>query len=58
MYVLQTNAILSTEKREALRLEFRERTGQDCLILDCGLKLEKVRIKREQPLWRRLFRID
>lgn len=55
MYILRTEATLDSEKREALRRAFRERTGQDCLVLDCGLTLERVQVKKEQPLFKRLF---
>lgn len=58
MYMLKTKMELKPETRERLRKSFKEHTGEDCLILDCGLTLEYVPTKKEQPLFRRLFRRD
>lgn len=56
MLVLRTQAGLTPETREALRAEVKKHTGEDCIILDRGIYLSELRLKREYPLWRRLFR--
>ena len=56
MFVLKTCAELSLETKEMLRAEFKKHTGEDCIILSHGLELDEIRLKKEQPLWRRLFR--
>lgn len=55
IYILKTDAKLDSAHKEILREDFKERTGEDCLILDCGLTLEYFPGKKEQPLFKRLF---
>lgn len=54
MLVLRTELSLTSEDREKIRAEVKKHAGEDCIILDCGLRLEEVRLKKEQPLWKRL----
>ncbi len=56
MLVLKTQCILSAEAKETLRRNVEEKTGEPCLILDGGSSLERVRVKKDQPLWKRLVR--
>ncbi len=55
MFALKTDIELSLETKESLRAEFKRNTGKDCIILSHGLELDEIRLKKEQPLWRRLF---
>ncbi len=45
MYVITCEAALSPESKVVIRKEFRERTGQDCIILDCGMKVQLLPTK-------------
>lgn len=56
MLVLKSGAQIDPEKKEKLRNEVKTRTGEDCIILDMGLEISEIKTKKEQPLWRRLFR--
>ena len=56
MLVLHTEADLSRETKEVLRREVKNHTGEDCIVLDHGVKIELVPLKKEQSLWKRLFR--
>lgn len=56
MLILRTDANLAKEQKEALRKEIKAHTGEDCIILDRGLQVSEIRLKKEQPLWRRLLR--
>ncbi len=40
MYVISTETNLTPESRENIRREFKERTGEDCIVMDNGLKLQ------------------
>lgn len=55
MIVLKSPVSVSQSTRELLRKEIKERTGEDCIILGDGINLERIQVKKEQPLWRRLF---
>lgn len=55
MLVLKTDAELSGEQKDFLRREIKDRTGEDSIILDSGFSIERLEVKKEQPLWRRLF---
>ena len=55
MLVLKTDVELNPEWKEQLRSKVKETTGEDCLILDMGLTLEQIELKRERPFWCRLF---
>lgn len=50
MLILSTEAELKPEVKETLRAEVKARTGEDCLVLDMGLKLSEIKLKKEQPL--------
>lgn len=56
MFVLRTECDLTAEQKEILRSEFKARTGEDCVVLAHGFQIERIQLKKEQPLWRRLFR--
>lgn len=56
MLVLKTDAKLSGEQKDFLRREIKDRTGEDSIILDSGFSIERLEVKKEQSLWRRLFR--
>ena len=56
MLVLHTQFDLTPEAKEVLRSEVKKHLDEDCIILDRGTDISELRLKREQPLWRRLFR--
>ena len=56
MLVLRTKFDPTPAVKEALRSEVKKHTGEDCIILSFDMELSEVHLKREQPLWRRLFR--
>lgn len=56
MLVLRTQYDLTPAAKEALRSEVKKHLGEDCIILDRGTDISELRLKRELPLWRRLFR--
>lgn len=54
MLILYTDAAVKPENKEIMKREVKKATGLDCIVLDCGLRLEELRLKEEQPLWKRL----
>lgn len=56
MLVLHAQFDLTPEIKEALRSEVKKYTGEGCIILDHGINLSEFHLKRERPLWQRLFR--
>ena len=56
MLILKTDAVLTKEQKEALRKEVKAHTGEDCIVLDRGVQVSEIRLKKEQPLWWRLLR--
>lgn len=56
MFVLRTEYDLTAEQKEILRHEIKERTGEDCIILANGLRLESVQIGKKRPWWRKMLR--
>ena len=55
MFALKTDIELSLETKESLRAEFKRNTGKDCIILSLVWERDEIRLKKEPPLWRRLF---
>lgn len=47
MLVLTTEQTLEPEIKEKLRQEVMARTGEDCLILDCGLQLTQILLEKD-----------
>ena len=56
MLVLRTEQAVSNEHKEVMRQKIKELTGEDCIILDHGIQLERVPMKKDRaaPLWKRL----
>ena len=50
MLVLKTDAKLPNDIKSDLKEEVKRCTGEDCLVLDCGLSIERIRTLKEQPL--------
>lgn len=50
MLVLKTDARLSNDVKAKLKEEVKRCTGEDCLVLDCGLSIERINVIKEQPL--------
>lgn len=48
MLFLRTDADLPSKTREALRKEVKELTGEDCVILTCGLSVERIPVAKDK----------
>ncbi len=48
MLFLKTEASLSKEEIEAVRSQIKERTGEDCVILTCGMTVERIPVKKDK----------
>ena len=47
---------IDAEAKEHLRKEIKEKTGEDCIFMpDFFRDVQLIRVKKEQPLWMRLF---
>ncbi len=47
---------LSDKTRELVRKQIYERTGEDCVFLPKGyFAVTRIKVKKEQPLWKRLL---
>lgn len=48
---------ISEELKAHFRKEIKEKTGEDCVFMpDFFSDVRSIPVKKEQPLWRRLFR--
>lgn len=50
MLVLKTDIALGDDVKDKLKAEVTRCTGEDCLVLDCGLSIERINLIKEQPL--------
>ncbi len=46
MLILKTDAVLTKEQKEALRKEVKAHTGEDCIVLDRGVQVSEIRLKK------------
>ncbi len=49
VYVITTEVNLAPKAKENIRRAFKERTGEDCIIMDNGLKLQNFPVKEVMP---------
>ncbi len=56
MFVLEVPYEVSEENKEKLRKAFRDRTGEDCIVLAFGMTLHEITPKKEQSLLKRLLK--
>lgn len=47
MFVLSTPNELSPEAKKKLRELFMEKTGEDCIVLDLGLQVSHISVKKD-----------
>ncbi len=48
IYVISTETNLTPGTRENIRREFKERTGEDCIVMDNGLKLQYFPMEEDE----------
>ena len=47
MIVLSAPGELSPNTKEVLRKEVKEKLGEDCVILDCGIQITQISVKMD-----------
>ena len=47
MIVLSAPGELSPNTKEVLRKEVKEKTGEECSVLDCGMELTQISVKKD-----------
>ena len=47
MIVLSAPMELSPETKKILRDEVKEKLGEDCVILDCGIQITQISVKKD-----------
>jgi len=47
MIVLSAPGELSPNTKELLRKEVKEKLGEDCVILDCGIQITQISVKKD-----------
>lgn len=47
MIVLSAPGELSPNTKEVLRKEVKEKTGEECIVLDCGMELTQISVKKD-----------
>ena len=47
MFVLTTEYELTKETKRILRAQFKKETGEDCIVLDLGLKVTQISVKKD-----------
>lgn len=47
MIVLSAPGELSPNTKELLRKEVKEKTGEECIVLDCGVELTQISVKKD-----------
>ena len=48
MFVLTTEHELTKEAKRILREQFKKETGEDCIVLDLGMKVTQISVKKRQ----------
>ena len=47
MIILSAPCELSQDTKKTLRDEVKERLGEDCIVLDCGIQLTQISVKKD-----------
>ncbi len=47
MFVLTTEHELTKEAKRILREQFKKETGEDCIVLDLGMKVTQISVKKD-----------
>lgn len=47
MIILSAPCELSPDTKKTLRDEVKERLGEDCIVLDCGIQLTQISVKKD-----------
>ena len=47
MIVLSAPGELSPNTKELLRKEVKEKTDEECIVLDCGVELTQISVKKD-----------
>ena len=47
MFVLTTEYELTKETKRILREQFKKETGEDCIVLDLGMKVTQISVKKD-----------
>lgn len=56
MLVIRISTPLDEPDRERVRKDLETRTGETCVFVPCEcMGVERIKLKKEQPLWRRLL---
>lgn len=48
MLFLRTEARLSKEEIEVMRNQIKEHAGEDCIILTCGMTVERIPVEKDK----------